>query len=120
MHPTKVGLFGIGLDAYWPQFKGLKQRLEGYLDRTAARLARPGIEVVNLGLVDSPPKAFDAGHRFGRRGRGPDLPPRDDLRAVLDRPARGASGQGAGDHPEPAARGCHRLRQLQPTRTAPA
>jgi L-arabinose isomerase len=64
MHPTKVGLFGIGLDAYWPQFKGLKQRLEGYLDRTAARLARPGIEVVNLGLVDSPPKAFDAGHRF--------------------------------------------------------
>jgi L-arabinose isomerase len=26
----KVGLFGIGLAAYWPQFKGLKRRLEGY------------------------------------------------------------------------------------------
>ena len=27
----KIGLFGIGLDAYWPQFEGLKERLEGYL-----------------------------------------------------------------------------------------
>ena len=25
----RVGLFGIGLDTYWPQFRGLKQRLEG-------------------------------------------------------------------------------------------
>lgn len=64
MHPARIGLFGIGLDAYWPQFKGLKQRLEGYLGNTAARLARPGVEVVNLGLVDTPEKAFAAGHRF--------------------------------------------------------
>lgn len=28
MHKTKIGLFGIGLDTYWPQFKGLKTRLE--------------------------------------------------------------------------------------------
>ena len=27
----RIGLFGIGLDAYWPQFPGLKERLEGYL-----------------------------------------------------------------------------------------
>ena len=27
----RVGLFGIGLDAYWPQFAGLKERLKGYL-----------------------------------------------------------------------------------------
>ena len=28
--PTaRIGLFGIGLEAYWPQFKGLKRRLEG-------------------------------------------------------------------------------------------
>ena len=26
----KVGLFGIGLAAYWPQFTGMKRRLEGY------------------------------------------------------------------------------------------
>ena len=28
------------------------------------RLAIDGVEVVNLGLIDSPPKALDAGHRF--------------------------------------------------------
>ena len=27
----RVGLFGIGLDVYWPKFKGLKQRLAGYV-----------------------------------------------------------------------------------------
>jgi L-arabinose isomerase len=62
--PLRLGLFGIGLDAYWPQFEGLKSRLEGYLARTAARLQRPGVEVVNLGLVDTPEKALEAGHRF--------------------------------------------------------
>src|SRR5271157_6249681 len=31
MSPLKIGLFGIGLDAYWPQFPGLKERLESYL-----------------------------------------------------------------------------------------
>jgi L-arabinose isomerase len=64
MNPARIGLFGIGLDAYWPQFKGLKARLEGYLGVVAERLQRPGVEVVNLGLIDTPPKAFDAGHRF--------------------------------------------------------
>ena len=62
--PLKLGLFGIGLDAYWPQFEGLKERLEGYLARAATKLARPGVEIVNLGLVDTPERALDAGHRF--------------------------------------------------------
>lgn len=62
--PLRVGLFGIGLDSYWPQFKGLKSRLEGYVSIVAERLARPGVEIVNLGLIDSPPKAMEAGHRF--------------------------------------------------------
>ncbi|HEY4984568.1 MAG TPA: arabinose isomerase, partial [Verrucomicrobiae bacterium] len=47
-HITRVGLFGIGLDAYWPQFKGLKRRLEGYVSEVHYKLERPGIEVVNL------------------------------------------------------------------------
>lgn len=62
----RVGLFGIGLDAYWPQFKGLKNRLEGYLQITSQQLTRPGVEVVDLGLVDTPTKAQEAGHRFRR------------------------------------------------------
>jgi L-arabinose isomerase len=64
MRTTKVGLFGIGLDAYWPQFPGLKDRLEGYVSVVENRLARDGIEIVNLGLIDTPPKAMEAGHRF--------------------------------------------------------
>jgi L-arabinose isomerase len=60
----KVGLFGIGLDAYWPQFAGLKERLEGYLARVAAKFGRPGVEVVNLGLIDTPERAQHAGHAF--------------------------------------------------------
>ena len=53
-HQLRVGLFGIGLDAYWPQFKGLKSRLEGYLHTVQKKLGRPGVEVVNLGLIDNP------------------------------------------------------------------
>ncbi len=64
MRNVRVGLFGIGLDAYWPQFDGLKARLEGYVQIVADRLRRPGVDVVNLGLIDTPPKALDAGHRF--------------------------------------------------------
>jgi len=60
----KVGLFGIGLDAYWPQFKGLKSRLEGYVRTVQKKLERPGVEVVNLGLIDNPVKALEAGHAF--------------------------------------------------------
>jgi L-arabinose isomerase len=65
-HPLHAGLFGIGLEAYWPQFDGLKERLEGYLGQVAEKLGRPGVEVCNLGLVDSPEKAMDAGHAFRR------------------------------------------------------
>jgi len=60
----RVGLFGIGLDTYWPQFAGLEERLKGYLRKVADKLQRPGVEVVNLGLIDSPEKAAVAGHRF--------------------------------------------------------
>ena len=34
----RIGLFGIGLDTYWPQFKGLEARLQGYLGRVATNL----------------------------------------------------------------------------------
>ncbi|HEX8340877.1 MAG TPA: hypothetical protein VF624_08215 [Tepidisphaeraceae bacterium] len=62
----RVGLFGIGLDTYWPQFAGLKERLGGYLARVEGKLGRPGVEIVNLGLIDTPQKAMAAGHDFRR------------------------------------------------------
>jgi L-arabinose isomerase len=35
---VKIGVFGIGLHAYWDQFPGLKERLEGYQRRVEERL----------------------------------------------------------------------------------
>ena len=66
--PVRIGLFGIGLDTYWPQFGGLHARLTGYVEQVAARLARPGVEVVNAGLVDTVDRAFEAGQTFRERG----------------------------------------------------
>jgi len=63
-HQLKVGLFGIGLEAYWDQFEGLKERLESYLQVVATKLQNGDMELVNLGLIDNPQKALDAGHRF--------------------------------------------------------
>lgn len=63
-HQLKIGLFGIGLDAYWDQFSGLKDRLEGYLSDVNNKIAEIHPHVVNLGLIDNPEKAFEAGHRF--------------------------------------------------------
>jgi L-arabinose isomerase len=62
--PLKIGLFGIGLDAYWPQFKGLKERLEGYLEEVSKKIGSFGAGIVNLGLIDNPVSAIEAGHRF--------------------------------------------------------
>lgn len=62
----RAGLFSVGLDAYWPQFEGLKDRLEQYVQTVARRLAGPGVDIVNLGLIDTPAKAIEAGHRFRR------------------------------------------------------
>ncbi len=62
--PLKVGLFGIGLDAYWPQFEGLHARLESYVGTVSEKLARPGVQIVNLGLIDTPAKAVEAGHQL--------------------------------------------------------
>ncbi len=66
-HGVRVGLFGIGLDTYWPQFEGLKGRLEGYLSTIDERLARFGASVVNAGLVDTPARADEAGDLFAER-----------------------------------------------------
>jgi len=63
-YPLRIGLFSIGLDAYWPQFQGLQEKLLAYNQQIARRLGRGGVEVVNLELVDSPEKAVSAGHRF--------------------------------------------------------
>jgi L-arabinose isomerase len=63
---AKIGVFGIGLAAYWPQFDGLKERLEGYQREVECRLAQFGGEVISAGLVDTAPAAVAAGDLFIR------------------------------------------------------
>ena len=60
----KIGLFGIGLDTYWPQFEGLKERLEGYLSVVENKLFEIHPSVINAGLVDCVDKAFETGRLF--------------------------------------------------------
>ena len=59
--PPRVGVFGIGLAAYWPQFEGLRERLVGYQQGLEARLRELGAEVVSAGLVDTAEAAREAG-----------------------------------------------------------
>ena len=63
----KIGLFGIGLEAYWQQFEGLEKRLIGYVQLVENKLKAFGAEIVNLGLIDNPQKAFEAGHEFRKQ-----------------------------------------------------
>jgi L-arabinose isomerase len=65
-NPVTVGVFGIGLAAYWPQFEGLKPQLESYQAEVEARLAQLGAQVVSAGLVDNAPAAAAAGEQFIR------------------------------------------------------
>jgi L-arabinose isomerase len=60
----RVGLFGVGLDTYWGQFAGLRERLEGYLGAVGDGLRRNGIEVVSAGLVDNVESSGDAATLF--------------------------------------------------------
>jgi L-arabinose isomerase len=60
----RIGVFGIGLATYWPQFEGLKERIEGYQARVEERVRELGGDVVSAGLVDTEQGARDAGDRF--------------------------------------------------------
>jgi len=64
---TTIGVFSVGFDRYWPQFAGLRERLEGYREEFEAGLKRDGVEVVSAGLVDSASAARRAGELFASR-----------------------------------------------------
>jgi L-arabinose isomerase len=64
---ANVGVFGIGLAAYWPQFSGLKERLEGYQQKVEQRIGE-WATVTSGGLVDDTAVAGRAGDAFARAG----------------------------------------------------
>jgi L-arabinose isomerase len=63
-HRARVGVFGIGLATYWPQFEGLKERIQGYQARVEERVGELGGDVVSAGLVDDEQGARAAGDLF--------------------------------------------------------
>ena len=62
---AKVGVFGIGLEAYWDQFPGLRERLEVLRQHVEEQLGH-WAHVVSPGLVDTAPKAYAAGEYFAQ------------------------------------------------------
>lgn len=60
---ARIGLFAVGLAAYWAQFAGLKEKLEGYHQHVIDQLT-DFAEVVSLGMVDTSQQAFEAGSRL--------------------------------------------------------
>lgn len=62
----RVGLAGLGLQAYWSQFKGLEERLLGSLGVVENRIRSDTRVVINFGLVDTPEKSLAAGHKARR------------------------------------------------------
>ncbi|WP_042462344.1 L-fucose/L-arabinose isomerase family protein [Neobacillus dielmonensis] len=62
----RVGLYTIGLQAYWNQFPGLKERLIEYGKFIESKMSRYG-EVYNYGLVDTEVEARRAGEWFNEK-----------------------------------------------------
>ena len=64
MHSTlRIALCGVGLEAYWEQFDGLRAQLEGYVVQVAQLLKQTDAVVIPLGLVDTPSRAREVGRQ---------------------------------------------------------
>ncbi|MBN1624129.1 MAG: L-fucose/L-arabinose isomerase family protein [Clostridia bacterium] len=59
----RIGLYGVGLKAYWPQFDGLRERLVRYTDFVEKKLSACG-DVYNFGMVDDETQGRKAGEFF--------------------------------------------------------
>ncbi|MDR1610090.1 MAG: arabinose isomerase, partial [Candidatus Symbiothrix sp.] len=63
----KIGLFGTGLDTYWPQFDGLLDSLVAYQREIRENIEeRCGVQVIDAGMADNPEKAVEAASVFAR------------------------------------------------------
>ncbi len=61
---AKIGLFCVGLEAYWPQFPKLRDRLMEYHRELGERWRAEGHNVVDAGMCDSPSAARRAGEKL--------------------------------------------------------
>ena len=63
---ARVGVYTSGLKAYWPQFKGLRERLISYGQFIEKHMSELG-EVYNFGLVDDDISGKKAGEWFNEK-----------------------------------------------------
>jgi L-arabinose isomerase len=63
---ARVGFYSIGLQAYWPQFPGLKERLTDYGQFIEQKMSAYG-EVYNYGIVDTEAAGRKAGEWFNEK-----------------------------------------------------
>src|SRR5512141_305659 len=64
----RIGYFGNGLAAYWPQFPKLKEAVIAKMDEHVAKLEAMGCEVIRGGLVDCAERSVEVGDQFARAG----------------------------------------------------
>ncbi|MFT3983315.1 MAG: L-fucose/L-arabinose isomerase family protein [Lachnospiraceae bacterium] len=64
---AKIGIYTMGLQQYWSQFEGLKERLYGYGSFIAGRIEQMGAEVFYYGVVDNEEKGRACGEYFNGR-----------------------------------------------------
>jgi len=64
---ARVGVFGIGLAAYWPQFPGLKEAIDGHLSHVEAQVGQ-WAEVIPAGLVDTAQRGAQVGDFLAQEG----------------------------------------------------
>lgn len=62
----RVAICGLGLETYWAQFAGLRERLCEYVDQVVEWIAAEGATVTHLGIVDSFETASAAVSRIRR------------------------------------------------------
>lgn len=55
---ARIGVFGVGFHAYWPQFEGLLDELRGKLDTFVGKVKTNGVEVTDFGIVDDAQSAY--------------------------------------------------------------
>ena len=63
-----IGLYGIGLNTYWPQFEALLPKLQGYQLTVFERLSSRNSRVINAGIVDNPHRAHEVAQEFQQQG----------------------------------------------------
>ena len=60
----RIGVYSMGLKAYWTQFTGLRERLLGYGQFIASKVKAMGAEVFFYGIVDCPEEGIRCGEYF--------------------------------------------------------